>query len=190
VDRRDFLRRLGLTAAATALAPASLVQAAGGKREILTTTYPLSVGNVAGATFPSRDASVSAYILEAPKGQLCRAALVIPEDAPPHTVASIFACQGGNEPGQIVIHRVGLHEESSLLYGDLDAAVFKTQELYCPVDFGAVRRGRALEIDYSSFRFLEGQFLYLALYHHNFVVQPGVTCPPGSEHEGHESTSR
>lgn len=166
MQRRDFLQLLGLTAAAAALGPSVLVEAAAPvrgvlpARDLLVTRYPLHVP-------PNTLTGVSAYILEAPADTLCRAVFEIPVHCEPDVHACVFGMLSGNDFAQVVINRVGFPGEPNRFAGIVDACIFNTLDGYCPVDSGAVHKGRPLEIDYEAFTGWGDQHLMLALWHQN-----------------------
>lgn len=183
MQRRDFLRLLGLSAAAAAVAPSTLVQAA-------SDPDPVSLSRYAVATSPG--SWKTAFVLEAPAGRLCRAQIIVPESAPSTVNAYVTGVLSGNAFSQVVIERVAGSfssqdgEPMNMLAGEVDAYVLNTMEHCCPVDWGAITRDRALEIDYRSLDPEQDQTLLLALFYE--VRDTRHPWPPGY-HPGRWPTS-
>lgn len=184
MQRRDFLRLVGLGAAGVALGPSQLVKAAPALDRALDgvpRTDELQVTRYAFAAFRETLNGVSAFALEAPAGVRCRAVLELPEQCPRDMACSVFAIRSGNDYAQVLLERVGRPKEPNLFASGVDACVFRTDECYCPFDGGAVTHDCPLYVDYQAMPGQGDQVLLLALWHHHFHIS---SCGPSIVRRG------
>jgi hypothetical protein len=164
MNRRKFLKFLGVTGAVASTGLIEVFAATESRPEMLVEHYPITIGRVEG---PYGDLAISAFVLPAPGGKLCRAVLEVLNQTvlkKPFVVPRMVAVL--NEPSQIVINRVGYHDKPSMIYPcDIDAAIFNDRGCPVPVDWGIITYRRSLELDYQSFGFEpDDRELYLGLY--------------------------
>jgi hypothetical protein len=162
---------LGLTAAAVAVAPAAIVQAASPtRRAILGTSYviPVHLGQT----------SVTAFMMEAPKGELCRATIMLPEDSrdlAPDVACNVWGIFSGNNIEKVFIERLGFADLNTLA-GEVDAAIFNHPlGVYTHIDVGNATRQRPIEIEYGAMR--DDTVLMLALWHTDYDLNACGQCP-------------
>ena len=138
MNRRDFLKLLGVGAAAAVITPARLVYHDLQEQERLVTEYDLVPSGASPGML-----LISGFTLEAPAGKLCTAILRVSGNncVCPNGIVT------GNGPAEIAITQI---EQARLpmLALEVDATVFNGDLV--PVDWGVASKDRPIHIHYRS----------------------------------------
>jgi hypothetical protein len=167
MNRRDFLRLLGVTTAAAVLTPTVTLAADPKLRrpELLVTEYALP-GTIVSA-------AITGLVLPAPAGRYCRARIVLPHGSEA-TFAQLVSVASFNDPATILLDGVRTQgDERSVTIGPIDAAVFSRD--FVPVDWPTISRERALDIDYTAFGDRRDEEFFLGLV---YWTANESNCPP------------
>jgi len=170
MNRRDFLKLLGVSSTAAVLTPATVLAGIPEKKqpELLVTEYVLSRRG------PGLSL-IEGLVLPAPASTFCRARILLPADGGSE-IAVLRGVASGNGPGEVILDGVRNSGGINVIVGGhpLDVSIFSPD--FVAVDWPVIRRepAIALEIDYTAFADHDETF-YLGLAYQSFGDD---TCTP------------
>lgn len=178
MDRRQFLKLLGISAAGAVLVPPKLLTENGSEVEVV----ELSLLSPDQHKVRYDSTLVSGFILHADPGRKYRAVIRSCHQHelhpfPVHPMA--FACF--NDPEQIVMTQMQVRGGHPCFVSPIDAAVFRADEPV-PVDVGRMdNKNHPLEIEYEAFG-QEPNDLYLGLFYRtpSRLEHPTTSIPADS----------
>lgn len=177
MNRRRFLELLGVSATATVLAPPRLLGAKPPAPEFWLSEHAFVLADQS-KIFLTR-VQVAPFILPAPAGTRCRAVIrSVLETDDDDLVVATDGVRVFNDPGEVVLDRVGYPDGPNMLASEFDAAVLRSDEMMYPIDWGVVSKHRPLQIDYQAFPG-EDRDLYLAIFYQAFDPRTSP-CPPAT----------
>lgn len=109
------------------------------------------------------------FVLEAPKGQRCRA-VIRPPDLQADDLYRVTAVLTANPPGDVAISKLG---DPSVMLGVIDASILST-DWFSPIDLPTVSKERPLVLEYETLG--ESSHLFIGLLYH--VGQQPCAAPP------------